>query len=96
MRVGLFVPCYIDQFFPDVGLATVELLERFGCEVEYPAAQTCCGQPAYNNGDRADTKAIARRTIELFEGYDYVVAPSGSCGGMLREHYPELFADDPA
>src|SRR5262249_35111551 len=64
--------------------------------VEVPEAQTCCGQPAYNSGDRNDAKALARQTIQLFEGYDYVVAPSGSCAGMMRVHYPMLLADDPA
>jgi L-lactate dehydrogenase complex protein LldE len=95
-RVGLFVTCLVDLFRPAVGFAAVSLLERAGCAVEVPMAQTCCGQPAYNSGDKADAKAIARRTIELFEGFDYVVAPSGSCAGMIREHYPRLFADDPA
>jgi L-lactate dehydrogenase complex protein LldE len=72
----------------------VKLLEDAGCTVEVPE-QTCCGQPAYNSGDRATTRAIAERTINEFRGYDYVVAPSGSCAGMIRSHYPELFADDP-
>jgi L-lactate dehydrogenase complex protein LldE len=94
-RVGLFVTCLVDLFRPSVGFAAVKLLEDAGCQVEVPAAQTCCGQPAYNSGDRADTRAIAEQVIAAFEGYDYVVAPSGSCGGMLKKHYPELFAHDP-
>jgi L-lactate dehydrogenase complex protein LldE len=94
-RVGLFVTCLVDLFRPAVGFAAVKLLEDAGCTVEVPRAQTCCGQPAYNSGDRADAVAIAARTIEAFEGYDYVVAPSGSCAAMLREHYPALFTDDP-
>jgi L-lactate dehydrogenase complex protein LldE len=94
-RVGLFVTCLVDLFRPSVGFAAVKLLEDAGCRVEVPRAQTCCGQPAYNSGDRANTRSIAARTIAAFEGYDYVVAPSGSCAGMLREHYPTLFADDP-
>jgi len=94
-RVGLFVTCLVDLFRPSVGFAAVALLERAGCAVEVPAAQTCCGQPAYNSGDRADARAIARQVLDAFEGYDYVVAPSGSCAGMLREHYPRLFAEDP-
>jgi L-lactate dehydrogenase complex protein LldE len=94
-RVGLFVTCLVDLFRPAVGFAAVKLLEDAGCTVEVPRAQTCCGQPAYNSGDRADAVAIAVRTIEAFEGYDYVVAPSGSCAAMLREHYPALFGDDP-
>ena len=94
-RVALFVTCLVDLFRPSVGFAAVKLLEQAGYTVEVPEAQTCCGQPAYNSGDRADTQAIARNTIQAFEGYDYIVAPSGSCGGMLRCHYPELLADDP-
>ncbi|MBU0725665.1 MAG: (Fe-S)-binding protein [Alphaproteobacteria bacterium] len=93
-RVGLFVTCLVDLFRPSVGFAAIKLLEEAGCTVEVPEAQTCCGQPAYNSGDFADTRDIARNTIRAFEGYDYVVAPSGSCAGMLHEHYPELFKDD--
>ncbi len=95
-RVGLFVTCLTDLFRPSVGFAAVRLLEEAGCIVEVPRAQTCCGQPAYNSGDRAHAKAIALDVIKAFSGYDFVVAPSGSCAGMLRVHYPELFADDPA
>ncbi len=95
-RVGLFVTCLVDLFRPSVGFAAVKLIEEAGCQVEVPGLQTCCGQPAYNSGDRADAAAVARRTIVLFEGFDYVVAPSGSCGGMIKEHYPELLQDDPA
>ena len=94
-RVALFVTCLVDLFRPSIGFAAVKLLEQAGFTVEVPGAQTCCGQPAYNSGARADAQAIARNTIAAFEGYDYVVAPSGSCGGMLRYHYPELLADDP-
>jgi L-lactate dehydrogenase complex protein LldE len=96
VRVGLFVTCLVDLFRPSVGFAAVKLLEEAGCTVEVPAAQTCCGQPAYNSGDKADTKAIARQVIDAFENFDYVVVPSGSCGGMIKEHYTELFADEPA
>jgi len=95
-RVGLFVTCLVDLVRPSVGFAAVRLLEEAGCKVEVPARQTCCGQPAYNSGDKADTKAIAAQVIEAFQGYDYVVAPSGSCAAMLRHHYPTLFEDDPA
>ena len=94
-RVALFVTCLVDLFRPTVGFAAVKLLEQAGCTVEVPSAQTCCGQPAYNSGDRADAKVIALRVIAAFAGYDYVVAPSGSCAGMICQHYPELFADDP-
>jgi L-lactate dehydrogenase complex protein LldE len=95
-RVGLFVTCLVDLFRPAVGFASVKLLEEAGCTVEVPRAQTCCGQPAYNSGDRDDTRALARQVVAAFEGYDYVVAPSGSCAGMIKEHYPALFADEPA
>ena len=95
-RVGLFVTCLVDLFRPSVGFAAVKLLEDAGCVVAVPALQTCCGQPAYNSGDKADTKAIARQVVAAFEGFDYVVVPSGSCGGMIKQHYPELFADEPA
>ena len=94
-RVGLFVTCLVDLYRPSVGFAAVKLLEQAGCSVEVPALQTCCGQPAYNSGDRADATAIARRVIEVFEDYDYVVVPSGSCGGMIKEHYPHLFESEP-
>ena len=90
-RVGLFVTCLVDLFRPSVGFAAVKLLEDAGCTVEVPDAQTCCGQPAFNSGDRADAAAIALDVIAAFKGYDYVVAPSGSCGGMIVKHYPELF-----
>ncbi len=94
-RVALFVTCLVDLFRPTVGFAAVKLLEDAGCSVEVPAAQTCCGQPAYNAGDRKDAAEIARQVIAVFEGYDFVVVPSGSCGGMLSHHYPALLADDP-
>ena len=93
--VGLFVTCLVDLFRPSVGFASVKLLEAAGCRVEVPSAQTCCGQPAYNSGDRKDARAIASQVIAAFEPYDYVVAPSGSCGGMLKMHYADLFADEP-
>ncbi len=92
--VALFVTCLVDLFRPSVGFAAVKLLEDAGCRVVVPAAQTCCGQPAYNSGDRGDAIAIARQVIEAFAGFTYVVAPSGSCAGMIRHHYPALFAGD--
>ena len=95
-RVALFVTCLVDLFRPSVGFAAVKLLEAAGCTVEVPRSQTCCGQPGYNAGNRAAAASIARQVIEAFEAYDYVVVPSGSCGGMLRTHYPELFEDDAA
>jgi len=95
-QVGLFATCLVDLFRPSVGFAAVKLLEQAGCEVHVPIAQTCCGQPAYNSGDRADTREIAEQVIEAFDGFDFVVAPSGSCAAMLKKHYPEVFAGDPA
>ena len=94
-NVGLFVTCLVDLMRPSVGFAAVELLEAAGCKVTVPAAQTCCGQPAYNMGDRADTREIARQTVQAFRDFDYVVAPSGSCAAMIKEHYPALFAGEP-
>ena len=95
-RVGLFVTCLVDLFRPSVGFAAVKLLEQAGCTVAVPRAQTCCGQPAYNSVDRADAQAIGAQVIAAFAGFDYVVAPSGSCAAMIREHYPALFAGNPA
>ena len=94
-RVAMFVTCLVDLFRPSVGFAAVKLMQDAGCSVEVPEAQTCCGQPACNSGDRKDTIAVARQVIAAFAGFDYVVAPSGSCAGMISKHYPELFADDP-
>jgi L-lactate dehydrogenase complex protein LldE len=91
-RVGLFVTCLVDMMRPAVGFAAVSLIERAGCDVEVPEAQTCCGQPAYNNGDHATAADLALAVIEAFEPYDYIVAPSGSCAGMLKKHYPLLFS----
>jgi len=93
-RVGLFVTCLVDLFRPSVGFAAIKLLEDAGCVVTVPRQQTCCGQPAYNSGDRKDAKAIARNVIRAFQAFDYVVAPSGSCAGMLRKHYPALMAGE--
>jgi len=94
-RVGLFVACLVDLIRPAVGFAAIKLLEDAGCAVEVPT-QTCCGQPAYNSGDRATARAIAEQVIAAFEPYDYVVAPSVSCTGMLKTHYPDLFDGDAA
>jgi L-lactate dehydrogenase complex protein LldE len=94
-RVGLFVTCLVDLYRPSVGFAAMRLLQAAGCQVEVPQAQTCCGQPAYNSGDRATARDLAAGILDAFGGFDYVVVPSGSCGGMLREHLPHLFEDDP-
>lgn len=94
-RVGLFVTCLANLFRPSTALAAAQLLEEAGCTVEAPRAQTCCGQPALNSGDFDDVRRIARRTIEIFSDFDYVVAPSGSCIRTLRHDYPDLLAGDP-
>lgn len=94
LQVGLCVTCLVDLFRPTVGFAAVKLLEEAGCVVEVPI-QTCCGQPAYNSGDRATARSLAQQVITVFEPFDYVVVPSGSCAGMIKQHYPSLFADDP-
>ena len=95
MRVALFVTCLVDLMRPRIGFAALELLEAAGCDVVVPQSQTCCGQPAYNSGDRATALALARKVLREFEECDYVVAPSGSCAGMIRTHYPDLFRDVP-
>lgn len=94
-RVGLFVTCLVDLFRPGIGFASIRLLEQAGCEVEVPAAQTCCGQPALNSGDYETTRRIAKQVIEAFESYDYIVGPSGSCMATIRAHYRDLFEHDP-
>lgn len=96
MRVGLFVTCLIDTMRPEIGFSALKLLEAAGCEVIVPERQTCCGQPAYSSGDRKAARALAEKFVEEFEGFDYVVIPSGSCGGNVKTHYTDLFADDPA
>jgi L-lactate dehydrogenase complex protein LldE len=95
MKVGLFVTCLVDLMRPSIGFAALKLLESAGCEVVVPATQTCCGQPGYNSGDRASALALARKVLGEFEECDYVVAPSGSCAGMIRTHYPDLFSGQP-
>ena len=90
MEVALFVPCYIDQLYPSVGMATAKLLERFGVTVRFPEAQTCCGQPMANSGFFDDARPLAARMIDVFAGFTHVVCPSGSCTSMVRNHYPEL------
>jgi L-lactate dehydrogenase complex protein LldE len=105
MRVGLFIPCYIDQLFPQVGLATVQVLEKYGGDwaaregqeflIDFPAEQTCCGQPMANTGCTEEARPLAQLFLQLFHSYDAVVSPSGSCVAMVRHHYDEFFADDP-
>lgn len=93
-RVGLFVTCLVDLYRPSVGFAAVELLQRAGCRVTVPRAQTCCGQPAFNSGDDKHARQLALQVLDVFEEFDYVVGPSGSCLGTIRCHYPEMFAND--
>jgi len=93
-NVALFITCLTDQFYPHVGVAVTKILEHYGCDVFFPDAQTCCGQPFYNNGFHPEAADLARRMVDVFEPYDYVVTPSGSCCAMVREHYPHLLHDD--
>jgi L-lactate dehydrogenase complex protein LldE len=86
MKVALFVPCYVDAFFPEVGIATLELLERLGCQVDYPLDQTCCGQPMANSGCQDDARATEALFAKNFAGYQFIVTPSGSCCHQVREH----------
>ena len=95
-RVALLVTCLVDLFRPSVGFAAVKLLEDAGCTVEVPRRQTCCGQPAYNSGDKKNARALARQAVDAFSGFDYLVAPSGSCAGMVRRHYPTALEGDGA
>lgn len=96
MRVGLFIPCYVDQFFPQVGMAVVEVLEKFAdIELVYPEGQTCCGQPMANTGCLDDTRPLAKRFVDIFSEFDHVVSPSGSCVSMVRNHYPASLESDP-
>jgi L-lactate dehydrogenase complex protein LldE len=93
-KVSLMITCLGDALFPDVGVATVKLLRRLGVEVEFPPAQTCCGQPFFNSGFHADARDLAKHTIQTFANRGTVVAPSGSCAAMVKVEYPELFHDD--
>jgi len=93
-RVALFITCLGDQFFPRVGECAVEVLRRLGVDVTFDAAQTCCGQPAFNTGFREEARQVAARVLDLFDDAEYVVAPSGSCTTMMRVFYPELFTGD--
>lgn len=94
MKVGLFVPCYVDAFFPEVAIATVELLERLGVEVDYPLEQTCCGQPMANSGCEQDAAGAEALFVRNFAGYDHIVSPSGSCVHHVREHFTAIEQTD--
>lgn len=96
MRVGLFIPCYVDQFYPQVGIATLELLEKYGCEVHFPLNQTCCGQPMANSGFEHLTGSCNSLFIDNFDGFDYIVCPSGSCTLHIKDHlHAENHQDEP-
>lgn len=95
MKIGFLITCLVDVMRPEIGMSAVKLLEANGCTVEVPMQQTCCGQPGFNSGDTEAARALARKFLDEFERFDYVVTPSGSCGGMVRHHYPTLFRDDP-
>ena len=95
MKVGFFITCLVDVMRPEIGLSAVKLLESAGCTVEVPMQQTCCGQPGFNSGDTDAGRQMARKFLAEFERFDHVVVPSGSCGGMIRHHYPTLFRDEP-
>lgn len=95
MQVGLFITCLTDTFYPRAGIAAVKVLEKLGCTVAFPPAQTCCGQPMYNNGFHREAADLARRMIDVFEPFEHVVTPSGSCAATVHEHFPALLADDP-
>jgi L-lactate dehydrogenase complex protein LldE len=94
MKISLFIPCTMEQFYPGAALATLNLLEKLGCEVDYPMNQTCCGQPMLNAGCRSDAKATAQHFINTFKHADYIVCPSGSCVSMVRNHFDGLVEDN--
>jgi L-lactate dehydrogenase complex protein LldE len=93
LKVSLFIPCFIDQFYPDVGISIIQVLERLGCEVDYPEGQTCCGQPAFNSGYWAEARAVAEHALDTFAKSDVIVSASGSCGAMMKVFYPQLFQE---
>lgn len=95
-RVSLFITCIADMIYPDTGMATVEILERLGLQIDFPAGQTCCGQMGFNAGYRPEAKQVAKQFLRAFADSEVIVAPSGSCVTMVRHFYPQLFADDPA
>jgi L-lactate dehydrogenase complex protein LldE len=95
MKIGFFITCLVDLMRPEIGMSAVKLLEAAGCTVEVPMQQTCCGQPGFNSGDTDAARQLARKFLREFERFDYVVTPSGSCGGMIRHHYPTLFREEP-
>jgi L-lactate dehydrogenase complex protein LldE len=95
VKVSLFIPCFIDRVYPHVGACIVKVLERLGCEVDYPEGQTCCGQPAFNSGYWDETRAVAEHSLDVFADSEVIVSASGSCGAMMKVFYPEIFKDTP-
>jgi len=95
-RVSLFVTCIVDQLFPKVGMAVVDVLERLGFSVDFPERQTCCGQPAFNSGYREEARQVARHFLDVFKDADYIVVPSGSCTSMIAHHFADIFDKEPA
>jgi len=93
--VSLFVTCIVDQLFPKVGMAMAEVLERIGFEVDFPEAQTCCGQPAFNSGFRREAREVARHFLSVFQGAEYIIVPSGSCASMISHHFADIFEKEP-
>ncbi len=94
-KIGLFIPCYVDQMFPEVGLATWRVLRGLNLDVEFPQAQTCCGQPMANSGSAEAARPLAERFLDIFGKYDHVVTPSGSCASMVRNHYDQWLEGKP-
>lgn len=94
-QISLFVTCIVDQLFPNVGMSVAKVLEGIGYKVAFPAAQTCCGQPAFNSGYRHDSRSVALHFLDVFRDSEYIVVPSGSCTSMISHHYAELFANEP-
>lgn len=94
MKVSLFITCIVDSVFPNVGVAMTKILQQHGCDVQFPPEQTCCGQPSFNSGYTTQSRAVGQTLLRAFEDADYVVSPSGSCVGMIKHYYPELFKDD--
>ncbi len=94
-RVSLFVTCIVDQLFPKVGMAAVEVIERLGFQIDFPERQTCCGQPAFNSGYREEARQVARHFLDVFGDADYIVVPSGSCTSMIAHHFEDIFEKDP-
>ncbi len=94
MKIGLFIPCFMNELYPESSMATLKLLEKLNLDVEYPLEQTCCGQPMANSGCSKDVEKLAHRFVNTFKKYDYIVAPSGSCVTMVKEHYEPFFQDN--